>query len=859
MRWILSLYPRAWHERYGEEMGVLLDEYPASLLTAADLFVGALVANVDQVLWLLRQHRGFPPIRREQAISLGLGLGWAIPWLIVMHDQRTILLLPVIGSAFLELAFMKPSARELLGTLAGALGLGWILGHLLGVLAAAIAAWAGWASWDPAPRTGLYIRLVVAFIMLTMLVLEMPQWWPVLPAAMGFGVLGLVEGQRPVIAGHRHWWGFGMAVVMTSAGLSLLVYGLDKFFEGGLPLGWVLLPLGVGVGTLVLGGRYRPNVRYGSWRSLAAVGVVIAGVAGTVLLHAPVSVLIRSRLPLRAMLLTATAFGVGLGALVGRRPLSGGRPVKRWAALAIATAGIGFLVYFAAAPRGALTGSSPESRCATLICMPPGLLGRLSWSKVVRREGPLVVPLAVGAVLLGAGVWSRRRLLYGWDPTEVAGPESDRALERRAITPPPEAFADLYHTRLVMYQGLRQAAGRPYAPNPGETVREWFCRVYGPSAMSVVVLYEEVRYGEMTDSAERAAAILRCWPTKPRGYPRLRPQTWWVTLMTPRPGARVAQLFMVLGVVVLGASTMGAALPPGGVLPVQGVADSRPGRGASGHRAIQSSVPVQNSRGERDRSEFWAFIVDPFPHRSYPPVREASNAVRRTIMSTSDGPWIVAESLTRIYGDMAAVRSLSFAIEQGSHWAIVGPSGSGKSTLLYLLGALDRPSSGLLTIGGHELSRLDAEARAAFRYHTVGFVFQEFHLLEDLTVEENVLLPFVGRPRDRRTHREQALWLLEEVNLGDHIRKPAGVLSGGEKQRVAVARALVNDPPMLLCDEPTGNLDQKTGAQVMDLLVDLAGGEIRKTLVVVTHDPAVASRFTNQIHLRDGEIVQGPS
>lgn len=226
------------------------------------------------------------------------------------------------------------------------------------------------------------------------------------------------------------------------------------------------------------------------------------------------------------------------------------------------------------------------------------------------------------------------------------------------------------------------------------------------------------------------------------------------------------------------------------------------------------------------------------------------------IVTRPNDPWIVAESLTKTYGNAVALRSLSFSIEAGSHWAVRGPSGSGKSTLLYLLGALDRPTSGRLTVGGQVLSHLDAEARASFRYHMVGFVFQEFHLLDDLTVEENVLLPFVGRPRDRRAHREQALWLLEDVGLADARRKPAAVLSGGEKQRVAVARALVNDPPLLLCDEPTGNLDQKTGAQVMDLLINLAEGDPPKTLVVVTHDPAVASRLSHQMHLRDGEIVR---
>lgn len=224
-------------------------------------------------------------------------------------------------------------------------------------------------------------------------------------------------------------------------------------------------------------------------------------------------------------------------------------------------------------------------------------------------------------------------------------------------------------------------------------------------------------------------------------------------------------------------------------------------------------------------------------------------------MTRENEPWIVAEAVGKSYGDAVALRSLSFSLEAGTKWAITGPSGSGKSTLLYLLGALDRPSTGTLRVGGQTLSDLDASARAAYRYTTVGFVFQEFHLLEDLTVEENVLLPFVGRPRERRSHRERAIWLLEQVGLDGQGTKPAGVLSGGEKQRVAIARALVNDPPMLLCDEPTGNLDQNTGAQVMDLLQTLAAESPPKTLIVVTHDPVVAGRFPNQLRLRDGAVV----
>lgn len=215
----------------------------------------------------------------------------------------------------------------------------------------------------------------------------------------------------------------------------------------------------------------------------------------------------------------------------------------------------------------------------------------------------------------------------------------------------------------------------------------------------------------------------------------------------------------------------------------------------------------------------------------------------------------MGERVSRAFDTASALKELSFSMAGGSQWAIAGPSGSGKSTLLYLLGALDRPTAGTLSVGGQNLTDLDPNARALYRYSTIGFVFQEFGLLDDLTVEETVLLPFVGRPRERRRHLDRAVWLLDQVGVGRHRRTPAGVLSGAEKQRVAIARALVNDPPLLLCDEPTGNLDQENGRQVMDLLPSLARGDDPKTLLVVTHDPAIAGRFRLQLSLTDGALV----
>ncbi len=202
----------------------------------------------------------------------------------------------------------------------------------------------------------------------------------------------------------------------------------------------------------------------------------------------------------------------------------------------------------------------------------------------------------------------------------------------------------------------------------------------------------------------------------------------------------------------------------------------------------------------------------------------------------------------------AALRGVSLAIKDGEQVAITGPSGSGKSTLLALIGALDRPTSGELIANGVSLSTLGPAQRARFRFEQVGFVFQEFHLLPHLTVLENVLAPFTGRPKLRARRRQNAVALLDQVSLGALTNRPASVLSGGEKQRVAIARALVNDPGILLCDEPTGNLDQANGQAVKDLLVEFAreGG---KTLIVVTHDGSIASRFPRQIRMQDGGIV----
>jgi putative ABC transport system ATP-binding protein len=219
---------------------------------------------------------------------------------------------------------------------------------------------------------------------------------------------------------------------------------------------------------------------------------------------------------------------------------------------------------------------------------------------------------------------------------------------------------------------------------------------------------------------------------------------------------------------------------------------------------------------------------------------------------------VVADEVTRTYAldgiSVQAVRGVSFTIEDGDYVAIVGPSGSGKSTLMHLLGGLDRPSSGRLTIGGRDVSTLSPHELAQLRNETIGFVFQAFHLLARTSAVDNVALPLVYRGISARERRRRAAAMLERVGLGHRLDHRPNQLSGGEQQRVAIARALVTDPKVLLADEPTGNLDTATGQAVLALLESL-NAEEGAALVLVTHDREVAARAHRQIVMRDGEIV----
>jgi lipoprotein-releasing system ATP-binding protein len=220
---------------------------------------------------------------------------------------------------------------------------------------------------------------------------------------------------------------------------------------------------------------------------------------------------------------------------------------------------------------------------------------------------------------------------------------------------------------------------------------------------------------------------------------------------------------------------------------------------------------------------------------------------------------IETTGLTRILHEtvpVTLVRDISLDIGEREFVAVTGPSGSGKSSLLYLLGLLDRPTAGTLTVRGRDARPMSEKERAATRLASIGFVFQFHFLLPEFTARENVEIPMRKLARlSRDEMRERATGLLVSLGLGDHIDKRPDQLSGGERQRVAVARALANDPPLILADEPTGSLDSKNSEQVFTILEKLVH-ERGKTVVAVTHDLDMAARMHRRIHLVDGRISE---
>ena len=222
---------------------------------------------------------------------------------------------------------------------------------------------------------------------------------------------------------------------------------------------------------------------------------------------------------------------------------------------------------------------------------------------------------------------------------------------------------------------------------------------------------------------------------------------------------------------------------------------------------------------------------------------------------------LIATNVSKTYptprGDLSVLKNVSLSLDRGNAAAIMGPSGSGKSTLLYILGSLDPPSSGTVTLDGQDPFTLDERAQAAFRNKRIGFVFQDHSLLPQCSVLENVLAPTLVAPANEREASQdeaRARELLTQVGLADRLDHRPGELSGGEKQRAAIARALIREPLLLLCDEPTGNLDRASADNVAALLLDMH--KRRQTiLIVVTHSAALAERFAVRYEMSGGELV----
>ena len=224
--------------------------------------------------------------------------------------------------------------------------------------------------------------------------------------------------------------------------------------------------------------------------------------------------------------------------------------------------------------------------------------------------------------------------------------------------------------------------------------------------------------------------------------------------------------------------------------------------------------------------------------------------------ATTKGVPVAALGLTKRFGtgstEVIALDSVDLSIEAGEVVALMGPSGSGKSTLLHLIGAMDTPSAGRIRVGDVEVGALRGAEAARYR-RSVGFVFQGFHLLAALSALDNVLAPLIPL-REAREREEDAISLLDLVGLADRQRALPSELSGGEQQRVAVARALVNEPDLILADEPTGNLDSVNGTAVIELLLSLRAAR-GTTLVLATHDSALAERCDRVVRLTDGKVV----
>ncbi len=225
--------------------------------------------------------------------------------------------------------------------------------------------------------------------------------------------------------------------------------------------------------------------------------------------------------------------------------------------------------------------------------------------------------------------------------------------------------------------------------------------------------------------------------------------------------------------------------------------------------------------------------------------------------SANEGPIIEVQDLKKNFllgeVEVKVLRDVNLTVDRGEFISIMGPSGSGKSTLLYLLGGLDKPTEGVIKINGRNLKELKDREASIMRRREVGFVFQFYNLVPNLTVEENVLLPVLLDKKALREYKQKMDVILETVELADRKKHTPRELSGGQQQRVAIARALMNDPEIILADEPTGNLDTVTGNEVMELLKQV-NRDYNRTVVVVTHSREAAGFADRIIHVRDGKV-----
>ena len=222
-------------------------------------------------------------------------------------------------------------------------------------------------------------------------------------------------------------------------------------------------------------------------------------------------------------------------------------------------------------------------------------------------------------------------------------------------------------------------------------------------------------------------------------------------------------------------------------------------------------------------------------------------------------PIIELEDVWKVYTmgkvDITVLRGVHFHVNKGDFVAIIGPSGSGKSTTMNMIGCLDIPTKGRILLQGHDISKLHESNLAQIRGRTIGFIFQQFNLIQTMTALENVMLPMLFQGSGESERQRIAMSLLEVVGLKERAAHKPTELSGGEQQRVAIARALANNPEIILADEPTGNLDSKTGVEIMSMLRKLHEKE-GKTVVMITHDKNVAKNADRIIYLKDGKIVK---